>query len=245
MDFWSTVLVLFKRWYIALPALLASLGIAALVYASVPVQYVSTSVLVLTTPTTGPTQQANANQASGITNPLLDFSQGLSLSASILIQALSTPETASSLGIGPNGQTSYTVTNGSTNPELLTTGPFVFITGESYDPLEAQDIVKRVADRASTELAQRQSELDAPPSTYITIHQVVSPTTPQAPKGTRLRAAGVVGVLSTVASLASVYAFESYATRPRRSQDMRSRRKSRPPTSEHQQRILASGGRSE
>ena len=77
----------------------------ALVYGSVPTQYVSTSVLLLTMPKTGPTEQIDANRPNAITNPLLNFDRGLSLSASILIQALSTPETAAALGISPKGGT--------------------------------------------------------------------------------------------------------------------------------------------
>lgn len=245
MDFWSTVLVLFKRWYVAVPAFVASLGIAAVVYASVPVQYVSTSVLVLTTPTTGPTEQADQTEPPGITNPLLDFSQGLSLSASILIQALNTPETASSLGVEPNGATSYEVSNGSTNPELLTTGPFVFITGQSYSSDDAQAIVRKVADVARIDLAHRQSELDAPPSTYISIHEVVAPTTSQAPKGSRLRAAGVAGLLSVIGGLASVYAFESYATRRRGRPGRPTTRVAPSRSSKSGAALVASPGRSE
>src|SRR3954451_23072756 len=101
MDFWQTVLVVFRRWYITVPAFLAAVGVAGLVYGSVPTQYVSTSMLLLTTPTTGPTKEigAKAKGSEAITNPLLYFDQGLNVSASILIQALSTPETAGSLGI--------------------------------------------------------------------------------------------------------------------------------------------------
>ena len=91
MDFWQTVKVVFRRWYVSVPAFLGALGLAALVYGSVPTQYVSTSVLLLTMPKTGPTEQIDANHPNAITNPLLNFDRGLSLSASILIQALYCP----------------------------------------------------------------------------------------------------------------------------------------------------------
>ena len=56
MDFWRTVLVLFRRWYITVPAFVATLGLAGAAYSAVPIQYESGSVLVLTTPLTGGTQ---------------------------------------------------------------------------------------------------------------------------------------------------------------------------------------------
>ena len=73
MDFWQTVQVVFRRWYITFPAFLAALGLAGLVYGSVPTQYVSTSVLLLTAPRTGPTEQIDAKHPNEITNPLLNF----------------------------------------------------------------------------------------------------------------------------------------------------------------------------
>jgi uncharacterized protein involved in exopolysaccharide biosynthesis len=213
MDFWQTVQVVFRRWYITLPAFLGALGVAALVYGSVPTQYVSTSVILLTTPRTGPTEQTDAKRPSEITNPLLNFEQGLSLSASMLIQALGSPETAASLGTTPDGGTSYRVTNGSTNPELLEAGPFVFIEGTSTTPQDAQDIVRRVSALAGQELAARQKQLNAPASTYITVTEVVTATTPEPLRVKKLRAAGAAGVLAVLAGLAAAFAFENLATR--------------------------------
>jgi hypothetical protein len=217
MDFWQTVQVVFRRWYITFPAFLAALGVAGLVYGSVPTQYVSTSMLLLTVPTTGPTKEigAKAKGPQAITNPLLYFDQGLNVSASILIQTLSTPETAASLGISPDGSTSYKVTNGSTNPELLMSGPFVLIEGTSSTPQQAHDIVRRVSALAPKELAKRQKKLDAPASTYISVNQVVPPTTPEARNTTKLRAAGAAGGLGVFAGLAAGFAFESVSTSKR------------------------------
>jgi hypothetical protein len=212
VDFWQTVRVVFRRWYITFPAFLGALGVAALVYGSVPTQYVSTSVLLLTTPRTGPTEPINSKHPNEITNPLLNFEQGLSLTASMLIQTLSAPEAVASLGISPGGDTSYEVNNGSTNPELLESGPFVFIEGTSTSPEGAQDIVRRVSALAPRDLAMRQKELDAPTSTYITVTEVVPPTTPEPLKVKKLRAAGAAGILAVLASLAATFAFESIAS---------------------------------
>ena len=213
MDFWQTVKVVFRRWYVSVPTFLAALGVATLMYGSVPTQYVSTSVLLLTTPTTGATERIDAKEPEALTNPLLNFDRGLSLSASILIQALTAPETAASLGMSPNGGTSYEVTNGSTNPEALESGPFVFIQGTSITPQGARDIVRRVSALAVQDLAKRQKQLKVPASTYVTVNEVVPPTEPEVRKVRKLRAAGAAGVLAGLASLAAVFAFESIATR--------------------------------
>jgi hypothetical protein len=212
MDFWRTVQVMFRRWYITIPAFLGTIGVAALVYGSVPTQYVSTSVLLLTTPTSGPTKQIDPKHPNEITNPLLNFEQGLSLSASMLIQTLSNPETAESLGVSPKGGTAYQITNGTTNPELLQSGPFIFIEGTSMTPQEAQDVARRVSALAAQNLAERQKELDAPASTYITVTEVVPPTAPEPRRTKKLRAAGAAGALAVLAGMAAAFAVESVAT---------------------------------
>ncbi|GLZ28894.1 hypothetical protein Lesp02_10840 [Lentzea sp. NBRC 105346] len=216
MDFWRTVLVVFRRWYVVLPAFLLAIGASAAVYASVPVVYISTSVLVLTTPLTGATENVEKPSPDKLTNPFLNFDKGLSTSASLLIQALSTPEMAAELGAAPGSGTTYQVTNGSSNPELLTSGPFVFIAGESEDAGAARDIVKHVADRARVELQKRQTELNAPSPTFITVGDVVPPTTPEAQGGSRTRAAAAALGLGCVAALASAFGAESFAAHRRK-----------------------------
>jgi hypothetical protein len=210
MDFWRTVLVLVRRWYVALPVFVLSIGLAAMVYASIPTVYVSTSVLVLTTPTTGGSLPVDPNHPNGLTNPLLNFDRGLSTSASILIQALSSPEIAAQLGITEGSPTGFKVFNGSSNPELLTTGPFVFIEGQSSTPEAAQDIVVKVAARARAELANRQKEVEAPESTYITADEIVPRTTPEARKGSKARAAGAAAAVGFIAALSAALGTESF-----------------------------------
>lgn len=209
MDFWSTVQVVFRRWYVALPAFLLSILLAFAVYSSVKKVYVSGSVLVLTQPLTGALQPADQSKPRDLMNPLLNFDRGLSTSAAILIQALSTPEIASELGVPPGGDTWFEVSNGSTNPELLITGPFIFITGNSNTQQGAKDIVQKVEARAQVELANRQKEVQAPASTYITAVEVVAPTTGEAAGGSRIRSAAAAGALSIIGSLAAVFGTES------------------------------------
>lgn len=229
MDFWRTVLVLFRRWYVVLPAFLLALGGCAAVYASVPVVYVSTSVLVLTTPLTGATEYVEKPRPDLLTNPLLNFDRGLSTSAALIIQALGTPEMAAQLGAAPGGRTTYQVTNGSTNPELLTSGPFVFIMGESRDRDAAQAVVQRVAAQARVELQRRQEELKAPPQTYITVAEVVPPTTPETQGGSRVRAAAAALGLGVVTALGSGYAAESFFTQRKRHRPKPQAKKARAP----------------
>ncbi|MFI9380533.1 hypothetical protein [Kutzneria sp. NPDC052558] len=217
MDFWQTVLVLGRRWYVAVPAFLLAVAAAGGIYLTVPVTYTSTSVLVLDQPLAGGSLPALPTDKGTITNPLLNFDQGLNNAAAIVIQALNTPEVAAALGASPTGDPSYKVTNGSTNQqEQIVAGPFVFVEGDSRDPQAAQDIAKRCVERVKQELAGRQQVLNAPPQTFITVDVAVQPTTPVAQRGNKTRAAAVAVAMGMVAALCAAYAFESYYQARRR-----------------------------
>jgi hypothetical protein len=218
MDLWRTLSVLVRRWYLVVPTFLLAIGIAAAIYASTPKRFVSTSVLLLTTPPTGASTPREPGTTNPITNPLLNFGPGLNTSATILIQALSTPETAAALGVSAGSDTQYKVNSGSDNAELLTSGPFVFIEGESSSEAEAKSVVARLVERAHQELENRQRGLEAPVDTFITMTEVMPPTTPKAEGGSRVRAAAAAGALGVMASLAMAYGVESYSESRRRRQ---------------------------
>ncbi|WP_214103459.1 hypothetical protein [Acrocarpospora catenulata] len=210
MDFWGTVLVLFRRWYVALPVLLLGLGGAGVIYASIPPTYLSNGVIVLSIPTTGGTVPPNPTLPNPITNPLLNFDYGLNMTASILIQAMGSPEVAAELGVKPGDPTQYKVTNGSTNPESMSSGPFVFVEAESDSAEGARAMVARVVARTKQELFNRQTKVGAPKQTFLTAIDVVLPTTPEPERGSRARAAAAAAGVGGLLSLWSTFAVESF-----------------------------------
>jgi hypothetical protein len=216
MDFWRTVLVIFRRWYISVPAFVATLVLAGAAFSAVPIQYESGSVLVLTTPLAGGTQATDAKHPNALTNPLLTFDRSLALTASIVIQQMNSPETELALGVVPGGTTEYRVTNGSTNPELLETGPFLFVQGTGPTPEAARDVVAKASAKATQVLEVRQTEIGAPESTHITVQVVVPPTAGQPLLGSPLRAFAATGALAGLTSLAAVFGFESLMYHRRR-----------------------------
>lgn len=216
MDFWASVVILFRRWYITVPAFLAALGVSAAAYFMVPQQFQSDSILVLTTPLSGGTKATNRDIPNSVTNPMMNFDRSLALAASIVIQLMNTSETASSLGVTPGGSTHYAVGNGSSNPELLETGPFIFVSATGPTAESAQDLTQRVSATAAQALVQRQTELGAPPSTHIHMETVVPPTTGKPLTGSPMRAAAAGGALAALVSLGAVFGFESLQTHRRR-----------------------------
>ncbi|WP_113702596.1 hypothetical protein [Nonomuraea lactucae] len=211
MDFWLTVLVLLRRWYVTLPAFCAALGAAAAVYSTVPAVYTSNAAMVLTLPRTGASLPVHPGTTNAPVNPLLNFDRGLTMTASILTARLTTARVGQELGVLPGGDTLYKVHNGSANVEALATGPFVFVEGEARTPEAATDIVRKVAARARLELLESQRAVDAPPATYMVLTDVVAPTPAERLQGRKLRSAAVALALGLVASLCAGYAAESLA----------------------------------
>jgi hypothetical protein len=147
---------------------------------------------------------------------MLNFDRSLGLAAAIVIQEMNSSETATSLGITAGDRLSYQVTNGSSNPELLESGPFLFVVGTGPTPDAAQAITDEVATRATEVLALRQDSLGAPSSTQISAHVVVPTTAGQLHSGNPSRAAAAVLGLSGVATMTAVYGFESLVVYRRR-----------------------------
>ncbi|MFC4908589.1 hypothetical protein [Actinomadura gamaensis] len=216
MDFWSTLLVLFRRWYLTVPAFLLSLVMAGAVFAMTPSHWVSTSVLVLSSPKNGGDVTVDQRKQPD-RNPLLIYDRGLSETAAILIQIMGSPEIAQRIGAPPGGATQVQVGNGSTNPELLDNGrPFIYIQVDSTSPDIAFNTNTKLVEEAKRVLDERQHRLGAPPATFITLSSAVPPTTPVVQRKGKKRAAVAFMAFSVIVSLTLAYGGESYAQHRRR-----------------------------
>jgi hypothetical protein len=209
VDFWATLRVVVRRWYAVIPVLLLAVAGVALVYATSPTTYESRAVLLLHTPVTGATVYANGYRPNAV-NPLLNSSNNLDITGTVLIQAMHSLDFAQRVGV-PDDGTMFTVNNGSDNPELLTTGPFVFVTVDGPTPDGAQRLVGRAVAEARAELDRRQAALEAPTSTYVELTDIVPASSAEPHRGNKLRALGAVMALGTLLSLVAAFAAESVA----------------------------------
>jgi hypothetical protein len=216
MDFWKAILGLVRRRYVVLPILLLSIGVAALAYLLTPSHYVSSTTMVLTTPTSGGTLSQDPSKPTGLTNPLLNFDDGLKTTSAILIQAMNTPDVVKELTSG--GAAEVIIDDGSSNANLLgVNGPFVFIEADSKRADESKAIVQRAQQRVRDELLNRQKALNAPPTTYITIVDVVPPSVPEVQRGQRVQLALAGLVVTSIGGIAGAYGAERiFAARRRR-----------------------------
>jgi hypothetical protein len=211
MDFWGTVRMLQKRWYVVVPALLLSVALTLFTYATIPTRYSSTGVMLLTTPSTGGrfTEAGPPDEVIQV-NPLLAFDGSLVITAQIVAQVLNDPATKRELGIVAGSQDTFLANNGETQ------SPFVFVNAESDSAEGALSLVARTLERASTELNDRQAALKAPASTFIKTEVLVPPTEPEAQIGGKIRFAGAALVLSLILSLTVTFGTDSFLDALRR-----------------------------
>lgn len=210
MDFWGTVRVLRRRWYIALPAVLLTGILALYVYATVPTRYESSGVLVLTSPAAGGRYTANTKPEDVVrVNPLLQFDGSLTTTAQILTQILGDPKTAEELA-GKGSTSVYTANTGPVG------GPLLFITTESDSAESAEGLVGKVLEKTVAELAAQQKALSAPEQTFITAQVLVKPTTASAKIGGKVRYVGAATVVLLLLTLASTFAADSIMVKAKR-----------------------------
>jgi hypothetical protein len=204
MDFWMTIRVLLRRWYIALPVFALSLGLASAVFFSVSPQYESTGTIVLTAPSSGARVTVGGSQPAERINPLLAFDGSLTTSAQIVIETLKDPATLKQYETVDGMPATYAVGNG----QLA--GPFIVVVATAGTPAAAKKTAASVLDLARNELAARQHSLQAPDSTYIRADSVVNPTSGKALIGGKVRYAAVALLLGLIAGLTAAYGYESY-----------------------------------
>ncbi|GAA3437139.1 hypothetical protein [Kutzneria kofuensis] len=122
---------------------------------------------------------------------------------------MNTPQELADLGAGPHSATSVVINDGSTSPDLLSSsqnGPFVYVEGESTTPEAASAVVKKAQDKLREELVARQKALNAPPITYLSMVDVISPTAPVTKMTVKLQLTGVALLLVLLLGLGGAYA---------------------------------------
>lgn len=209
MDFWKTMGVLLRRWYVSVPIFVVSIALGGAVFFVVPTQYESTGTLVLTAPTSGGVTVINPKDATGPGNPLLDFQGSLTITTQLLIQSLSSPTVQQNIA----NQTDATTMQAG---DGQTGGPFVVIVADAPSREKAEKSVALALQYASDELNQRQKALNAPPSTFIVTQVVVAPTQATTKLSSKFKVGGIALAAGLVIGLAAAFAWESMAGNRRR-----------------------------
>ena len=214
MEFWNTTLGLLRLKRVVIPAVLIALTLGALAYLGTPNTYTASTTMVLTTTEYGGTESQDPSEPSDLTNPMLNFNESLRTTAGILISAMGTRDVATQLGA--TGATVLSVNDGRTNPELLgLNGPFVYIVAKSTSRAAAAQVVKDAQALMRVKLREWQSSLGAPEKTFVSLVDVVPPSTPQVDRGQAVKLGLVAFLFGLLLSLGIAYFGHQRRTRRR------------------------------
>lgn len=182
------------RWYITIPGILLSLGLAAGAAVLIPPPFASNSTVVL----------IPAPAKGG--NSLLSSSSGLSTSAEIIVQAMSDPQIEKDLGL-VRGRDTVTVVNGNANSSGKITesaGPFISVTAESSSATRATALAQQATAKVQQKLAELQQSVKVKKQQSMSLSPVVSPTPGKLVVAMLLRTVGLATLFGCVLTLGAV-----------------------------------------
>lgn len=197
MDFWVAVKIVFRRWYVALPALLATVALTTLVFLAVPPSFQAEARVLLLSPS-----RVSGQQAATV-NPFADLSSSLTVAASVMAQIMNYDSTRERMRAA-GARTDYAVTAG---PQ----GPLLVVSATGARPGDAISTAQIVAKGIQDELAAQQQAAGAPADTFIRGLPLVSPDKANRLSGGRIRAGAAVGALGTATSLSVIFLIESFS----------------------------------
>ncbi|RAK25841.1 hypothetical protein B0I29_13050 [Actinoplanes lutulentus] len=165
MDFWDLAKLLFRRWYIAAPLLLLSVGAAYMVGKSVKPDYIATSYVQLVPPTAAEEEVEPGEKKkkdTGPKNPWLELGlTSLSRAAMLTVQDKTVLEQLDKSGLSDN----VVVTYDNQSPILS-----IEVVGESET--QATETSTQVIDMLETNIKGLQSEYGAKEESFITTRRL-------------------------------------------------------------------------
>lgn len=197
MDFWSSVKVLAKRWYIVAAGLVLTLAAALGVNLLISPSYTATGSVVLSVP-------PNLPERGDSLNPYLAYGN-LEVAAKVVASAMNQPSVVrEQRRKGASG--SFVV---DLDPER--SSPIITVDSRAATAAAAIRTVEVVTAGVQQQLADRQKALGAPQNTWITASTVVVPEEANRAIGSRLRAMSAVVVLGSIATLSLAFAVEGWS----------------------------------
>lgn len=178
MEFWLTIVYLVRRRRVIISALLVAAVFGTVAFLATPVTYVSRTTMVLTLTQFGGSESRDPSTPTELTNPMLSFTDSLTTTSAILINAMNTKAVAHQLDA--EGATHLVVDDGRSDPDLLgLNGPFLHVRVESNSRTEAGRVAEEAQVLLRRKLREWQEALDAPRATFIRLVDVVPPGAPE------------------------------------------------------------------
>lgn len=197
MDFWNSLKVLARRWYVVVAGLVLTLVGGLGVNSLIAPSYTAVGSLVLAVPPNLPERAASSN-------PYLAYGN-LAVAAKVVASGMNQPSVVRDQR--SKGATGDFVVD--LDPER--SSPIITVNSTARTAAEAIKTVEVVTAGVQQLLADRQKFLGAPQNTWITANSVVVPEEANRAIGSRLRAVSAVLVLGVIGTLTLAFAIEGMA----------------------------------
>lgn len=175
----------FRRWYVTLLGLVATLGLCALAFQLVPAKYEATARVLLLPP-------ASTVQKGG--NPYLQLG-GLDAAVSILGRSMSDAENQLAL------QTAGSTAKFTIGPDDLTSGPVLLLTADAKAQSQVLGSLQIALDQVPRTLAAIQQSVSVPTASMITSTVITQDNEAKVVRKSQIRAVVVAAVAGIILTL--------------------------------------------
>ena len=211
MDFWSSVRLLARRWYVVIAGLVVTGVIVALVFRAIPPTYSATSQqMFITTPPTAQVVTGKGSVAGD--NPLLELGGGYNVLAELMAKIMN----------GVQGQLAVQEAGGAGDYVVDTVpgdAPVVSISVEATTPQRALRTEKIVREVMAQTLESQQRAAGADARTFVVVRSVFEPVDAVYEPASRVRAGGALLVIGLAMTVGLAFLVESFAQRRRQGLD--------------------------
>lgn len=198
MDLLSFLGMLVRRWYVVLPLLLGTLGLATYSWSVAPRTYETTATVLLRFP-------IGVNQEMAGRNPYLGYGN-LSVPARVVTDVLTSPEYVREADL-PGTYVAEV--------DTTTQAPIIAVQSRDQTPAGSTTTTFAVIDGISEVLQDRQEAAGAPEESWLTAEVVEAPDEPLQLNTSRIRAAGGVLALGALFAVGAGMAAEARHRRGR------------------------------
>ena len=162
MDFWDLTKLLFRRWFVSVPLILATLGGTVAAYLKIEPDYVATSYVQFVPPSVSIREPETKGKVKIVRNPWLDTGlNSLGKAALLTVQDARVAEQLEDAGLSPN----YTITLDNQLP--IVTFEVVGVTRD-----EARRTTDELAARFSASADALQREFGAPAEQLVSVRRL-------------------------------------------------------------------------
>ena len=214
MDFWQSLAVLGRRWWVVVPGLLITAVVAVVAFNSITPTYQAHGTVVFYAPGKLQLPEPNADPASAVrSNPFLGFDGSVGVTSEIVARSVVAPSVIRSI-TSRGASRSFTV-----EPDLNARGPILQLTATAPTRAGSVAILDRGIAAMNGALAQQQTAVGASKDTWVQMATVRADRTPTLVTSGRAKTVAAIVVLGVALSIAAAFALDAILRARRRTVD--------------------------